>query len=194
MHACICNNKVAGSSADAACSPVSDVGESAAAGAAELVVAAACGRRRGGGAAAAAAAVDAVPPARPAHAALARYVAHGAGEGQLGVEADGGVEALAHGRVRRHGAAHAERGLPRLPLLDGLGAQPAHPLPLEPLPHAPDVRGRALLRHPAALAPHAPRLHAADAAVRRRVTALRRAPPLQKHATRPGQYSTNQAT
>jgi hypothetical protein len=172
---------------------VSDVGERAAAGAAELV-AAACGQRRGGGAAAAAA-VDAVPPARPAHAALARYVAHGAGEGQLGVEADGGVEALAHGRVRRHGAAHAERGLPRLPLLDGLGAQPAHPLPLEPLPHAPDVRGRALLRHPAALAPHAPRLHAAAAAaVRRRVTALRRAPPLQKHATRPGQYSTNQAT
>lgn len=155
------------------CSPVSDVGERAAAGAAELV-AAAGGRRCGGGAAAA---VDAVPAA-PVHAALARDVAHGAGEGQLGVEADGGVEALAHGGVRRHGAAHGERGLTRLPLLDGLGAQPAHPLPLEPLPDAPDVRGRALLRHPAALAPHAPRLHA-HAAVHRQVPALRRAPTLQ---------------
>jgi len=171
MHAC----SMAPSRSSArtrSCSPVSDVGERAAVGAAELV-AAAGGRRRGDGAAA-----GAVPPA-PVHAALARDVAHGAGEGQLGVEADGGVEALAHGGVRRHGAAHGERGFPRLPLLDGLGAQPAHPLPLEPLPDAPDVRGRALLRHPAALAPHAPRLHADAAAVHRRVPALRRAPTLQ---------------
>ena len=91
-------------------------------------------------------------------AALARDVAHGAGEGQLGVEADGGVEPLAERGVRLDGAPDREVRLALLLLLDGLGAQAAHPLAVEVRTHAADVRGRALLRYPAALALHAPSL------------------------------------
>jgi hypothetical protein len=130
---------------------VSDVRQRAAGGGAAHLIAAAGGRRdRCAGSAGGA----------PVLAALARDVAHGAGEGELGVEPDGGVEPLAERGVRVDGGGDGERRLPCQPLLDGLRAQPAHPLAQEPLPHARHVRGRAVLRHAAALAPHAPRLRA----------------------------------
>ncbi|KAI4975305.1 hypothetical protein ZWY2020_048912 [Hordeum vulgare] len=61
-------------------------------------------------------------------------IAHGVGEGQLWVEADGGVEALAERGRGVDGGGHGKVGVPLLPLLDGLDAQPTHPLAVKSAP------------------------------------------------------------
>lgn len=96
--------------------------------------------------------------AMPAEAVGPCNVAHGAHERQRGVEPHGAVEPVAERRVRLDGLAHRQRRLAPPPLAHGLRAQPADQPPLEARPDAADVSRGAILRHAAALAPHAPRL------------------------------------
>lgn len=95
----------------------------------------------------------------PALGALPRYIPHGDGQGELGVEPGGPVELLAEGHVRLQGLFLCDRRRPLHLLLDRLRAQPADPYAVEELLDPFDVPRSAVLGDPAALALHA--LHVA---------------------------------